>query len=60
MPCSDLFAATLDVFLRQERGALSSTDAAIVVVARQMPAAVATFDTDFLAVPGITLVPRRV
>lgn len=58
VPCSDLFAATLDVFLRQGRGALSFTDAAIVVVAQEMAAAVATFDVDFLAVPGITVLPR--
>lgn len=58
VPCSDIFAATLDVFLHQERGVLSFTDAAIVVVARQAPAAVATFDADFRAVPGITVLPR--
>jgi predicted nucleic acid-binding protein len=48
----------LETFLHQERGALSFTDAAIVVVARQMRAAVATFDADLRAVPGVTALPR--
>lgn len=48
----------LETFLHQERGALSFTDAAIVVVARQMRAAVATFDADLRAVPGIIALPQ--
>jgi predicted nucleic acid-binding protein len=45
-------------FLHQERGALSFTDAAIVVVAQRMGAAVATLDADLRAVPGVTALPR--
>jgi predicted nucleic acid-binding protein len=58
IPCSALFSDVLETFLHQERAALSFTDAAIVVVARQMRAAVATFDADLRAVPGIIALPQ--
>lgn len=58
VPCSDFFARTLDTFRRQRGGALSFTDAAIVVVAGRDPGAVvATFDAGFQQVEGITVVP---
>lgn len=58
VPCSDLFLEALQVFRSQSRGRLSFTDAAIVAVARQQrPGLVATFDTDFRDLEGVTVVP---
>lgn len=57
--CSEIFGDTLETFRAQRDGRLSFTDAAIVTIARQREARfVATFDHDFLGVPGITVVPR--
>jgi len=58
VPCSPLFAETLHQFRAQVDRRLSFTDAAIVAVAtRQAPGYVATFDADFTAVDGVTVVP---
>ena len=58
VPCSDVFAPTLETFCSQRDGRLSFTDAAIVTVARERQARfVATFDRDFLNLAGITVVP---
>ncbi|HXF97697.1 MAG TPA: PIN domain-containing protein [Gaiellaceae bacterium] len=57
VPCSDFFTESLETFTRQQAGVLSFVDAAIVVVARSSPAAVATFDDGFRRVGGITVVP---
>jgi predicted nucleic acid-binding protein len=58
VPCSDIFLESLEAFRRQQSGVLSFTDAAIVAVAAKQPEAlVATFDTDFGQVEGITVVP---
>jgi predicted nucleic acid-binding protein len=59
LPCSDVFAESLETFAAQKRGALSFTDAAIVTVARTEPdAVVATFDRGLARAGGITAVPR--
>lgn len=58
VPCSDIFLAALETFRMQRTGALSFTDAAIVTVARAMAGGVvATFDSDFRGVDGITAIP---
>jgi len=58
IPCSDLFLEALQVFRGQSRDRLSFTDAAIVAVARQQrPGLVATFDTGFRDLEGVTVVP---
>ena len=58
VPCSDVFLDTLDLFRRQRVGRLSFTDCAIVTVARSRRAnLVATFDTDFGEVGGLSVVP---
>ncbi len=57
VPCSDLFGSTLEAFAAQDPPNLSFTDAAIVLVARQEAAPVATFDADFHEVAGISVVP---
>ena len=57
VPCSDFFFETLQTFRNQPAGRLSFTDAAIVTVARRhAPGLVATFDTDFSGIPGVTVV----
>lgn len=57
-PCSDFFLDTLSTFRAQGRAGLSFTDAAIVTAARRRPPGyVATFDTDFREVAGVTVVP---
>jgi len=57
--CSDIFQDALTVFRRQPRSALSFADAAIVAVARRENAPfVATFDDDFRAIEGLTVVPE--
>ncbi len=56
--CSDVFLDALDVFRTQSSGGLSFADAAIVSVARsRAEGQVATFDTDFKGVKGITALP---
>lgn len=60
VPCSDLFVEALHTFRGQRHGTLSFTDATIVTVARRRDARfVATFDADFEAIEGISVVPRR-
>jgi predicted nucleic acid-binding protein len=57
VPCSDFFFETLQTFRNQPGGRLSFTDAAIVTVARRNPPGlVATFDSDFSGIPGVTVV----
>ena len=59
VPCSDFFLETLHTF-RQEPAGLSFTDAAIVTVARrERKGYVATLDSDFQNLAGITAVPGR-
>jgi predicted nucleic acid-binding protein len=58
VPCSDVFLDTLDLFRHQRVGRLSFTDCAIVSVARSRRTnLVATFDTDFDEVGGLSVVP---
>lgn len=57
VPCSDIFLETLLTFRNQSDGRLSFTDAAIVTVARRNPPGlVATFDSDFNGIQGVTVV----
>ena len=57
VPCSEMFFETLSTFRREPAG-LSFTDAAIVTVARrERKGYVATFDTDFRSVNGVTVIP---
>ena len=58
VPCSDLFLNAFETFRCQESAALSFVDAAIVCVARSRGAEhIATFDSDFLDIPGLSVVP---
>lgn len=58
VPCSDLFLDALETFRSQTQGTLSFTDAAIVTVARgHDESVVATFDTDFRGIEGISVLP---
>lgn len=58
LPCSELFAATLDTFRGQRDTSLSFTDAALVAAARQLGISrIATFDEGFRGVRSLTLVP---
>jgi predicted nucleic acid-binding protein len=58
VPCSPLFAQTLDLFRTQAATRLSFADCAIVAIARDRAAShVATFDEDFESVPGLSVVP---
>jgi predicted nucleic acid-binding protein len=57
VPCSPLFMETLSTF-RHATSAFSFADAAIATVARQSEGGfVATFDSDFRGVAGVTVVP---
>ena len=57
VPCSDIFADAFDTFRRDRSHDLSFVDAAIASVARQhSPGFVATFDNDFRALKGVTVV----
>lgn len=59
VPCSELFEDALGVFRNQRGTSLSFADAALVAAARRhrVPR-IATFDEDFRAVRGLTIVPR--
>ena len=58
VPCSDFFGQTLAAFQSQQSKRLSFTDAAIVTVAKERAGGlVATFDSEFRKIPGITVVP---
>ena len=58
VPCSDLFLEAWALFQQQRGTALSLADAAIVVAARrEAPGRILTFDADFRAVPGVTVLP---
>ena len=58
VPCLDLFAAAFAVFKAQGNKNLSFADAAIVAIARGRDAKfVATFDSGFQAVTGLSAVP---
>lgn len=58
VPCGEVFPETLSVFRHQERTRLSFADSAIVAIARQRGARyVATFDTDFRDIQGLSVVP---
>ncbi len=58
VPCSDIFLEALEAFRTQAGTTLSFADSAIVIVARaRTEGLVATFDADFRAVPGVTVVP---
>ena len=56
--CSEFFQPAFEVFRGQTNSDLSFTDAAIVAIARARGVEhVATFDTDFGDVDGLTVVP---
>ena len=58
IPCSELFVEALEVFRGQAAERLSFTNAAIVTVTRrQTPLLVATFDSDFRGLEGISVIP---
>jgi predicted nucleic acid-binding protein len=58
VPCSELFGGVLRAFAAQRSGRLSFVDAAIAMAARDRAGGyVATFDADFGAETGITMVP---
>lgn len=58
VPCSAYFFPALDVFRRPDARKLSFVDAAILAVARDRGAAwIATFDSDFRGLEGVTVVP---
>lgn len=58
VPCIDFFHDAFGIFKGQPNSVLSFADAAIVAIARAREAKfVATFDSGFRAVPGITVVP---
>lgn len=57
VPCAELFTNSLATFRRESAG-LSFTDAALVTVARRYRNGfIATFDTDFGKVAGVSVVP---
>ena len=59
VPCSELFLDALETFRNQASAKLTFTDAAIMTMARRHdPSLVATFDTDFRGIKGITMIPR--
>jgi predicted nucleic acid-binding protein len=59
VPCSDVFLETLETFRTQGDRRLSFVDAAIVTVARNGGdgTVVATFDSDFDGIAGVSIVP---
>jgi predicted nucleic acid-binding protein len=57
VPCSELFLDTLETFRSQGNAKLSFTDAAIITMARRGDGFVATFDSDFRGLSGISVVP---
>lgn len=58
IPCSEIFLDTLETFRNQRETRLSFADAAIVTAARTFSAGtVATFDSEFDKINGITVVP---
>jgi predicted nucleic acid-binding protein len=56
-PCSDFFLDTLETFRGQGAGKLGFADAAIATAARRGGGLVATFDSNFRSLEGITVVP---
>jgi predicted nucleic acid-binding protein len=59
VPCSELFLDTFEIFRSQARAGLSFTDSAIIAAMRRYGAqAVATFDTGFQQIQGISVVPQ--
>lgn len=58
VPCAELFQGAWALFQDQRGTTLSLADSAIVVAARrEPPGRVLTFDTDFRALPGVTVLP---
>ena len=58
VPCSEFFGSTFEIFRGQARSQLSFADAAIIAIARGRGVEhVATFDSDFRDVGGLTVVP---
>lgn len=58
VPCSGYFLPAFEIFRRPGARALSFADAAILAVARDRGAAwIATFDSDFSGIEGVTVVP---
>jgi len=59
VPCSSFFSATFETFRSQPGRNLSFTDAAIITLAQEYGQVfVATFDTDFQGIDGLTVVPE--
>lgn len=57
VPCSEVFLDALAIFRNEAEHSLSFADAAVAAVARRHPpGAVATFDTDFRGLAGVTVV----
>ncbi|CAN5295502.1 hypothetical protein BH18GEM1_BH18GEM1_10640 [soil metagenome] len=60
LPCSEIFVEAFETFREMGDRGLSFTDAAIVAVARREGAPpVATFDTDFKGVEGLSVIPEE-
>ena len=58
VPCSEVFLEAFETFRTERGSALSFVDAAIAAVARRHPPGlVATFDSDFSVLGGLTVVP---
>lgn len=58
VPCSAFFVSAFDTFREMPGRSPSFADAAIVTIARERDAGfVATFDTDFRGIEGLTVVP---
>ncbi len=58
VPCSEVFMEAFETFRTERGSALSFADAPIATVARRHPPGlVATFDNDFSALDGLTVVP---
>jgi len=56
--CSDLFLDALATFQSQGEAGLSFTDAAIITVAQRFRSScIATFDSDFRKIHGVSVVP---
>lgn len=60
IPCSEIFLDAFETFREMGDRRLSLTDAAIVAVARREGATpIATFDTDFRSVKGLSVIPEE-
>ena len=59
VPCSGIFLDAFSIFRGQGSRGLSFADAAIVALARRRSASfIATFDSGFIGLEGVSVVPR--